>query len=83
MANIRPTTLILTLASTPQDGRDLYREQKLTCACCGNDNRRVTSWVIPGLCVECAIYVESVTVAAPHTPPRQEALFDRGARLPG
>ncbi|MBK8200284.1 MAG: hypothetical protein IPK75_18210 [Acidobacteria bacterium] len=81
--NIRPTTLILTLAPTPQDGRDLYREQSLTCACCGNDNRRVTAWVIPGLCVECAIYVISVTVAAPHTPPRQAALFDRGARLPG
>lgn len=64
--NIRPTTLILTLADVPQDGRDLYREHSLICARCGNDNRRVTAWVIPGLCVECAIYVASVTVAAPH-----------------
>jgi len=72
--NLRPTTLILTLADTPQDGRDLYREHALVCARCGNDNRRVTAWVIPGLCVECAIYVESVTGA--HTPARQAALFE-------
>lgn len=74
--NIRPTTLILTLADAPQDGRDMYREHALICARCGNDNRRVTAWVIPGLCVECAIYVESVTVAAPHVPARQAALFE-------
>lgn len=49
MANIRPTTLILTLSDAPQDARDLYREHKLACACCGNDNRRVHALRVEGL----------------------------------
>lgn len=82
--NLRPTTLILTLADAPQDARDLYGEHKLTCACCGRGNKAVPAWALPGLCVECATHVESVTVAAPHAPPpRQGALFDHGVRLPG
>lgn len=80
--DIRPTTLILTLSDAPQDARDLHREQRLTCACCGRGNKAVPAWALPGLCVDCAVHVESVTVAA-HTPLRQAALFDRGARLPG
>lgn len=48
---------------------------------CGN--KAVPAWALPGLCVDCATLVESVTVAAPHAPPRQADLFDRGARYPG
>lgn len=74
--NIRPTTLILTLADASQDARDLYSQHKLACACCGRNNKQVQAWLLPGLCAECANYVESVTVAAPHIPARQAALFE-------
>lgn len=74
--NIRPTTLILTLSDEPQDARDLYGEQRLTCAACGRNNKAVPAWALPGLCVDCANHVESVTVAAPHIPARQPALVE-------
>ena len=75
--NIRPTTLILTLSDAPQDARDLYGEQRLTCACCGRTNQVGRPvWALPGLCNECANHVESVTVAAPHVPLRQTPLFE-------
>jgi hypothetical protein len=81
--DLRPTTLIITLADAPQDARDLHCEHKLTCASCGRGNKAVPAWALPGLCVDCATLVESVTVAAPHAPPRQAELFDRGVRYPG
>lgn len=58
--NLRPTTLILTLSDAAQDARDLYSEHRLTCAGCGRGNKAVPAWALPGLCVECAMRVESV-----------------------
>ena len=66
--------LIVTLSAASQDSRDLSREHRLTCAGCGGNNRTVAHWVLPGLCSECAIRVESVTVSA--RPQSQGALFD-------
>ncbi len=70
--------LIVTLSDAPQDSRDLSRDTKLTCAGCGANNRQVAHWVLPGLCNECAIRVESVTVSA--RPQSQGALFDTSRR---
>jgi hypothetical protein len=65
MVDVRPSHLIITLGAEIQDGRDLYSEHTLTCAGCGTTNSTGATWDLPGLCQECAMRVESVTVAAP------------------
>jgi hypothetical protein len=75
----RPSHLVITMSDRTQDARDLHREFKLVCAGCGASNRQVASWVLPGLCSDCAIFVESVTVAAPRVPV-QSLMFDLSRR---
>lgn len=86
MSDIRPTHLVVTLSESPQDARDLHSERKLACAVCSGAKSQVASWVLPGLCSECAVYVQSVTVAAPRTVPAarpvQQTMFESG-RWPG
>lgn len=73
MADLRPSHLIIELGDV-DDARDLYADQKLSCAVCGCTNKRGCPggclWVIPGLCSACAPFVKSVTVAAKY-PPRE------------
>jgi predicted amidophosphoribosyltransferase len=85
MPDLHPTHLVITLAPEPQDARDLYSEHRLVCAGCGRNNRQVPSWVLAGLCSECALRVESVTAAAPTATRRQpeQAVMFETARLPG
>jgi hypothetical protein len=64
MSDLRPTTLVITLAEREQDSRDLYSERALVCACCGVRNPDVGMWLLPGLCALCGMRVESVTVTA-------------------
>jgi hypothetical protein len=79
-----PTHLVITPADVDQDARDLYGERCLRCAGCDRDNTSVRlRWVLPGLCSECAVRVQSVTVAAPREQPaappprpRQGEMFD-------
>ena len=72
--NLRPTTLILTLADAPQDARDLHREHKLTCAACGRDNKAVPAWALPGLC-------QSITLAAKRIGWPRHAVLKRALKL--
>jgi hypothetical protein len=67
---VKRPDLIITLSMDEQDGRDLYNERHLRCAGCGEGNPRVSMWVMPGLCVRCAIHVSGVRVA-----PSQQSTF--------
>lgn len=83
MPDLRPCHLVITMSEHPQDARDLFREAKLVCASCGASNQHVAAWVLPGLCNECATFVQSVTVAAPRSvaqPPHQMTMFDLSRR---
>lgn len=77
------THLVITLSQAAQDARDLYGERRLGCARCGRMGRQVPAWALPGLCTDCAIYVESVTVAAPRpAPAEQSSIFGDIAPYP-
>lgn len=77
------THLVITLGDASQDARDLYSERGLTCAGCDRHARQIAKWVLPGLCSDCALRVESVTAAAPRTPRPQQGSFFETGRRPG
>jgi hypothetical protein len=89
MPDVAPSHLVITLAESDQDGRDLYSEPGLQCAVCGCTNQRACpggcGWVLPGLCSACAPRVLSVTVAAPQKrgqTPAQGRLLEFAGAMP-
>ena len=85
-----PKLLVVALSPEPADARDLYGEHDLTCAGCGCTNQRACpggcSWVLPGLCSQCALRVSLVMPACVKevtlAKPQQQTMFETG-RMPG